>query len=227
MDRQDASDRSLEIQSLFESAVSLEGNERAAFVAQVRAEHPQVGESLAALVAAHESHDTAVDHLLRQLRGGDPEDLWSHHPPEEPNDRIGRYRLLEVLGQGGMGVVWLAEQLEPVKRRVALKIVKLGMDTREVIGRFNTERQALAIMEHPNIARVLDAGATAAGRPYFVMEWVRGIPIEEYCDQKRLTIRDRIRALSGSVRGNPACSSKGCGTPRPRAFKHLGNRRGR
>ncbi|NNM31631.1 MAG: serine/threonine protein kinase, partial [Gemmatimonadetes bacterium] len=107
--------------------------------------------------------------------------------------RIGPYRLIEVLGEGGMGVVWLADQSEPVKRKVALKIIKLGMDTKEVVARFESERQALAVMDHPNIARVFDAGATEKGRPYFVMEWVHGIPVDEYCDNNKLDTKARIR----------------------------------
>ena len=103
---------------------------------------------------------------------------------EEPGERIGRYKLLQKIGEGGCGVVYLAEQQEPVRRRVALKVIKLGMDTKSVIARFEAERQALALMDDPNIAKVLDAGATAAGRPYFVMELVRGVRITDYCDQK-------------------------------------------
>jgi len=107
-------------------------------------------------------------------------------------DQIGPYRILEVLGEGGMGTVYLAEQRQPVRRRVALKLIKLGMDTREVISRFESERQALAVMNHPNVAAVYDAGATDAGRPYFVMEHVAGEPITKYCDRHRLTIRARL-----------------------------------
>src|SRR4051794_32229000 len=103
-----------------------------------------------------------------------------------PGDRFGRYKILEEIGQGGCGVVFVAEQEQPVRRRVALKVVKLGMDTRQVIARFEAERQALAMMDHPNIAKVLDAGATDAGRPYFVMELVRGIRLTEYCDQNSM-----------------------------------------
>ena len=104
----------------------------------------------------------------------------------------GRYRLLERLGEGGMGVVFLAEQSEPVRRRVALKIIKLGMDTKEVVARFEAERQALALMNHPNVAKVFDAGATEQGRPYFVMEHVPGVSITEYCDRERLTTQQRL-----------------------------------
>ena len=111
---------------------------------------------------------------------------------EEVAGRIGRYKLLQKLGEGGCGVVFLAEQEEPVKRRVALKIIKLGMDTRQVVARFEAERQALAMMDHPNIAKVLDAGATEAGRPYFVMELVRGVRITDYCDQNKLGARQRL-----------------------------------
>src|SRR5262249_3664092 len=102
---------------------------------------------------------------------------------EKPGDRIARYKLLQKIGGGGCGVVYMAEQEEPVRRRVALKVIKLGMDTRSVIARFEAERQALAMMDHPNIAKVLDAGATETGRPFFVMELVRGVKITEYCDE--------------------------------------------
>jgi len=105
---------------------------------------------------------------------------------------IGRYKLLEKIGEGGCGVVYMAEQVEPVRRRVALKIIKPGMDTKEVIARFEAERQALALMDHPNIARIFDGGATDEGRPYFVMELVRGIRITDYCDQKRLSTPQRL-----------------------------------
>ncbi len=109
-----------------------------------------------------------------------------------PGTLIGRYKLLEEIGEGGFGTVYLAQQLEPVKRRVALKVIKLGMDTRQVIARFEAERQALALMDHPHIARVLDAGATDSGRPYFVMELVRGEPVTEYADRKRLSPLKRL-----------------------------------
>jgi serine/threonine protein kinase/tetratricopeptide (TPR) repeat protein len=111
---------------------------------------------------------------------------------EKPGDRIGRYKLLQQIGEGGCGVVYMAEQEEPVHRRVALKVIKLGMDTKQVIARFEAERQALALMDHPNIAKVLDAGATETGRPYFVMELVRGIKITDYCDQSNLSTRERL-----------------------------------
>ncbi|MBI2947262.1 MAG: serine/threonine protein kinase [Verrucomicrobia bacterium] len=111
---------------------------------------------------------------------------------EPRGDRIGRYKLLQQIGEGGCGVVYMAEQLEPVHRRVALKLIKLGMDTKQVIARFSAERQALALMDHPNIAKVLDAGATPGGRPYFVMELVRGVKITDYCDQNNVPTAERL-----------------------------------
>ena len=111
---------------------------------------------------------------------------------ERPGTIIGPYKLLEQIGEGGFGLVFMAEQQQPVRRKVALKILKPGMDTRQVIARFEAERQALALMDHPNIARVLDAGETGSGRPHFVMELVKGVPITDYCDQSRLTTRERL-----------------------------------
>ena len=113
-------------------------------------------------------------------------------PAEKSGDRIGRYKLLEQIGEGGCGVVYMAEQESPVRRKVALKVIKLGMDTKHVIARFEAERQALALMDHPNIAKVLDAGATTNGRPYFVMELVRGTKITEYCDANHFSARQRL-----------------------------------
>lgn len=107
-------------------------------------------------------------------------------------ETIGPYRILQLLGEGGMGLVYVAEQTEPIRRRVALKVIKAGMDTRQVVARFEAERQALAVMDHPNIARVLDGGETAEGRPYFVMELVKGIPLTDYCDVQKLSTRERI-----------------------------------
>src|SRR4051794_13693220 len=112
--------------------------------------------------------------------------------PEQPGAVIGHYKLLQRIGEGGFGVVWMADQERPVRRRVALKIIKAGMDTKEVIARFEQERQALAMMDHPNIARGLDAGATQTGRPYFAMELVRGVKITEYCDEQGLSTEERI-----------------------------------
>jgi eukaryotic-like serine/threonine-protein kinase len=119
-------------------------------------------------------------------------DLVPRPLAEGPGATIGPYKLLEQIGEGGMGVVYMAEQTKPVRRKVALKIIKPGMDTKQVIARFEAERQALALMDHPNIARVLDAGATESGRPYFVMELVRGVPITDYCDREKFSINARL-----------------------------------
>src|SRR5438552_17813903 len=126
-----------------------------------------------------------------------PESTLVVAPPPEPagernGDFIGRYKLLEKIGEGGMGSVWIAEQRQELHRKVALKVIKLGMDTKQVIARFEAERQALALMDHPGIARVLDAGATQNGRPFFVMELVNGIPITDYCDKHQLAPAQRL-----------------------------------
>ena len=123
--------------------------------------------------------------------------------------RVGPYRILRKVGEGGMGVVYEAEQEVPVRRTVALKLIKWGMDTKEVLARFDSERQALALMNHPNIARVYDAGATAEGRPYFAMEYVQGIPITEYCDKHRLAIRDRLKLFVDVCEGVQHAHQKG------------------
>ena len=131
---------------------------------------------------------------LRHPGAADPSDLpiASYDPTLSAGAVVGPYKLLEVIGEGGMGTVWMAQQTEPVRRVVALKLIKAGMDSKQVVARFEAERQALALMDHANIARVLDAGATASGRPYFVMDLVKGVPITRYCDERRLTPRQRL-----------------------------------
>jgi len=136
-----------------------------------------------------------IDRLLAWPKSGDAEETPAgalEQFAEGPGAQIGRYRLVRPLGEGGMGVVYLAEQQEPVRRQVALKILKPGMDSKRVLARFEVEQQALALMEHPHIARVYDAGLAPSGRPYFVMEHVKGVPITEHCDQHRLTIEQRL-----------------------------------
>src|SRR5262245_2502478 len=124
-------------------------------------------------------------------------------------DDFGRYQVLRPLGEGGMGTVYLAEQREPIRRCVALKVIKLGMDTKQVLARFANERQALAIMDHPNVARIFDAGATPKGRPYFVMEYIDGAPITQYCDGKRLTIAQRLDLFLAVCRAVQHAHEKG------------------
>ncbi len=123
--------------------------------------------------------------------------------------QVGPYKLREQIGDGGMGVVYVAEQSEPVRRQVALKIIKPGMDTRDVIARFEAERQALAVMDHPNIAKVLDAGTTEAGRPYFVMELVKGVPITDFCDERKLSLRERLKLFADVCRAVQHAHQKG------------------
>ena len=132
-----------------------------------------------------------------------------HMLPEKPGMLIGPYKLREQIGEGGFGVVFVAEQTEPVRRKVALKVIKPGMDTREVIARFEAERQALAMVDHPNIARVLDAGTTEAGRPYFAMELVKGLPITEFCDGQRLSTKERLRLFVDVCRAVQHAHQKG------------------
>src|SRR5204862_1355659 len=119
-----------------------------------------------------------------------------HPTAEGPGTVIGVYKLLEQIGEGGFGVVYMAEQTAPVRRKVALKVLKPGMDTRQVVARFEAERQALALMDHPNIARVFDAGATDTGRPYFVMELVRGVKITDFCDEHKLSTEERLKLFT-------------------------------
>jgi hypothetical protein len=138
------------------------------------------GEFRLRVEALLQAYEQAGDFLGRPAAERPPKAAQALTAGEKPGDRIGHYKLLQQIGEGGCGVVYMAEQEEPVRRRVALKIIKPGMDTKSVIARFEAERQALALMDHPNIAKVLDAGATESGRPYFVMELVPGIKITEY-----------------------------------------------
>jgi len=163
--------------------------ERSAYLDEACRDNPELRRRVEKLLRAHD----AAAGFLKEPLGGVEVTLDDTPVTEGPGTKIGRYKLLELIGEGGFGVVYMAEQREPIRRRVALKIIKLGMDTKQVIARFEAERQALAMMEHPNIAKVLDAGATETGRPYFVMELVRGIRITEYCDKNNLDTRERLK----------------------------------
>ena len=161
--------------------------QRAAFLQAACGEDVQLRQRLELLLQAEEqAKETEEAHATVSVYTKEIPTVTSE-ATEQAGGRIGYYKLLQQIGEGGCGVVYMAEQEEPVKRRVALKVIKLGMDTKQVVARFEAERQALALMDHPNIAKVLDAGATEAGRPYFVMELVRGIRITEYCDQNNLS----------------------------------------
>jgi tetratricopeptide (TPR) repeat protein len=173
-------------EAIFHAALALPAASRPPFLAQACAGRPELRRNIEELLRAHEAAQGFLESPPAALQAK------AESQDEQVGDRIGRYKLLEKIGEGGCGRVYMAEQEEPFRRRVALKIVKLGMDTREVIARFNSERQALALMEHPHIARVLDAGATACGRPFFVMELVRGVKITAFCDEHQLKLADRI-----------------------------------
>jgi len=173
--------RLLRIENLFQEAADLPPAERPAFLDRQAGDDPELRAEIASLLDCLENREVASLDMLEQ--DGEPDLI---------GQRVGDYRVIELIGEGGFGSVFLAEQEKPIRRRVALKVIKLGMDTRQVIARFEVERQALAMMEHPNIARVLDAGATESGRPYFVMELVEGVPITDYCDRNALDLRARL-----------------------------------
>lgn len=171
------------VEAIFNSAIEIESDsERQSFIEQACAGDVELLRAVRRLI---ENHFRAGSFLQ-------PPAQPAHPAGEQPGDMVGPYKLLEKIGEGGFGVVFSAEQRHPMRRLVAVKILKPGMDTTQVLARFEAERQALALMEHPNIARVLDGGATASGRPYFVMELVKGIPITRYCDENHLTNRDRL-----------------------------------
>ena len=178
-------------EAVFALARTKPAAERAAWLDRECFDDPALRERLEALLAAHDKPEPLAQSAAPAAKATIKLDL-TEPEDEAVGKTIGRYKVLEKVGEGGCGVVYVAEQTEPVRRRVALKVIKLGMDTKQVVARFEAERQALAMMDHPNIAKVLDAGATENGRPYFVMELVRGIKITEYCDQNNLTTTARL-----------------------------------
>jgi serine/threonine protein kinase len=186
---ENASNQKKKIEAIYYTALEKKSpEEQRAYLEEVCGEDKELLGRVEALLKAH---DEAGSFLQAPVLG--PGVTIDESPlTEGPGTKIGRYKLLQLIGEGGFGVVYMAEQEKPIRRRVALKIIKLGMDTNRVIARFEAERQALAMMEHPNIAKVLDAGATDTGRPYFVMELVKGIPITEYCDKNDLDTRQRL-----------------------------------
>ncbi len=171
---------------LFTEAVQRPANKRSAFLEAACGGDVELRASVEALLTAHMESGEFLEQAPAEIKA------QNTVPGEKAGDRVGRYKLLQQIGEGGCGVVFMAEQELPVRRKVAIKIVKPGMDTKTVIARFEAERQALALMDHPNIAHVLDAGATDSGRPYFVMELVRGIKITDHCDQNALKTAARL-----------------------------------
>jgi serine/threonine protein kinase len=172
---------------VFEAALELPLAVRGPYLDGICGEDAALRQRLEALLSKHEGAASFLEKPAVSALATAAEPLT-----ERPGTLIGPYKLLEQIGEGGFGIVFMAEQQQPVRRKVALKVIKPGMDSAQVIARFEAERQALALMDHLNIARVLDAGATATGRPYFVMELVHGVPITRYCDDNRLTPRERL-----------------------------------
>jgi serine/threonine protein kinase/Tfp pilus assembly protein PilF len=176
---------------LFAAAIAIaDQQEREALLDRECTGRPDVRQRLDQLLAAHFRSHPLLDQPGPDLTG-------PHLCHEQPGAVIaGRYKLLEEIGEGGMGTVWLAEQTQPVRRKVAIKLIKAGMDSRQVIARFEAERQALAVMDHPNVAKVLDGGLSESGRPFFVMEYVKGVPITHYCDATRLSVPERLELFA-------------------------------
>jgi serine/threonine protein kinase len=178
---------------IVDALLAMPQEQRGPYLEQACAGDPELRQLVQAMLQAHEQGAVLLDRGVA-LRSQSV--VASFSLSEKLGDRIGRYKLLQQIGEGGCGLVYMAEQETPVKRKVALKVIKLGMDTKSVVARFEAERQALALMDHPNIAKVLDAGATENGRPYFVMELVRGHKITQYCDEQRLSTRQRLDLFS-------------------------------
>jgi serine/threonine protein kinase/WD40 repeat protein len=191
-------------ESIFAQALDIESaSERLAFLDRACGSNPALRAEVEALLHASGRSGDLLD-LHENVA-----DTRNLPACEGPGTVIGPYKLLEHIGEGGMGIVWMAQQTDPIQRRVAVKVVKAGMDSKQVLARFEAERQALALMEHPNIAKVLDAGKTPSGRPYFVMELVKGQPITSYCDEKRLGVRARLELFGDVCRAVQHAHQKG------------------
>jgi serine/threonine protein kinase/tetratricopeptide (TPR) repeat protein len=207
------------LKELFLSALAVAPAERAAWLERECGQDTELRRRAELMLAAHDTPQSLLDRLAPAA--GPPAGATvafaaagaerpSSAQREEAGTVVGgRYKLVEEIGEGGMGTVWMAQQTEPVKRLVAVKLIKPGMDSRQVLARFEAERQALALMDHPNIARVLDAGATAAGRPFFVMELVKGMPLTKYCDERRLTPKQRLELFVGVCQAVQHAHQKG------------------
>jgi len=173
---------------IFEETLRVSAEERSKFLDVACGNDQELRAEVESLIASHERAGSQF------LAATAPEilDLTPSSPQAERNKVIGPYQLVKTIGEGGMGQVWLAQQNAPLQRKVALKLIRWGMYDDTLLHRFQAERQSLALMDHPSIAKVFDAGATPEGQPYFVMEYVPGVPITDYCDQNRLKIRDRL-----------------------------------
>jgi len=182
------SERERRLEELHSAALQRDASERDEFLRQACGDDAELRRAVESLLGYEQELDGFLE--VPALQTATLDAMAQERPLV--GQMLGLYRLVEPIGSGGMGEVWLAEQKQPVRRRVAIKLIKAGMDTREVVARFESERRAVALMEHPNIAKVFEAGATPQGRPYFVMEYVAGIPIKEYCDQHRMALRERL-----------------------------------
>ena len=192
--------------SLFAEALQLPVGERAGYLDRACGSDLKLRQTVEGLLRMH---DEAGDFLEQPPPDAIIGSGFKGFGGEKAGDRIGRYKLLQQIGEGGCGVVFMAEQEEPVRRPVALKIIKPGMDTKSVMARFEAERQALALMDHPNIAKVFDAGATDSGRPYFVMELVKGVKITDYCDHHALASKERLGLFVQACRAIQHAHQKG------------------
>jgi serine/threonine protein kinase len=211
-------DRPHHVRRLVRAALELQPQERAAFLAAL-SDDQSLRKEVESLISSYEQGETVIDEPSADNVAFDTTrvreeavsvaELKRGEFDVAVGSRIGPYRIVREVGRGGMGVVFEAEQEEPIRRTVALKLVKWGMDTRAVIARFESERQALALMNHPHIAKVLDAGATEQGRLYFAMEYVKGIPITAYCDKHRLNIRERLELFIRVCEGIQHAHQKG------------------
>lgn len=210
---------SLDKEEIFHAAVALtDAVARAAFVAAACQHDAELRAEVDELL----KHDAEAGTFLEKPAVAVVEMVGPVPCPYLEGSAIGPYKLLEQIGEGGMGSVWVAQQTQPVRRRVALKLIKPGMDSRRVLSRFEAERQALAMMDHPNIAKVFDGGVTDRGHPYFVMEYVKGLPITDYCDQARLGARRAPQTVRASLPCDPARASKRDHPPRSQAVQRAG-----
>ncbi len=196
-------------ETFFAAALALPAAERSTFLIEACGRDPVLLARVVALLRSEEAAQSFLEEPPEKMLSVAIQRQAAQLQEAAVNDHIGRYKLRQKIGEGGCGVVFVAEQQEPVRRHVALKILKLGMDTREIIGRFEAERQAIAMMDHPNIARVFDAGATESGRPYFVMELVRGLPITRFCDQENLSTEARLELFTQVCRAVEHAHQKG------------------
>ena len=200
------SNRQKDEKVIINAAVKLKtAAKRIAYIDEVCGADLELKTRIMALLQAHEDKADFLEALIEDLGVT----LDDSPLTEGPGTIIGNYKLLEQIGEGGMAVVYMAEQKRPIRSKVALKIIKLGMDTKSVIARFEAERHALALMDHPNIAMVHDAGSTETGRPYFVMELVKGVSITDYCDKNKLSTKERLdlfiqvcKAVAQNVQSN-------------------------